>query len=117
MNIGQRLHELRTAKGFSQGDIEKRTGLLRCYISRAENGHTIPSLVTLEKLAGALEIELYQLFFEGKGKPPTALSKKTTGLDLEERALFDAFRKLNKKDQKLAVGMIGKMARTARRAM
>jgi transcriptional regulator with XRE-family HTH domain len=116
MNIGQRLYELRAAKSFSQGDIEKRSGLLRCYISRVENGHTIPSLETLEKFAGALEIELYQLFFEGEGKPATPLPKKTTGLDVEERALFDTFRKLNKKDQRLAVGMIGKMARTGQSA-
>jgi transcriptional regulator with XRE-family HTH domain len=42
MIIGVRLRELREQKQFSQGDIEKRTGLLRCYISRVENGHTVP---------------------------------------------------------------------------
>jgi transcriptional regulator with XRE-family HTH domain len=51
MVIGNRLRELREAKMFSQGDIEKRTGLLRCYISQVENNHTVPSIDTLEKLA------------------------------------------------------------------
>lgn len=51
---------------MSQGDIEQRTGLLRCYISRVENGHTVPSVETLEKLARAFKIPLYQLFYEGE---------------------------------------------------
>ncbi len=55
MIISERLRELREAKQLSQGDIEKRTGLLRCYLSRVENGHTIPAIETLEKIARALE--------------------------------------------------------------
>src|SRR6266436_573025 len=61
MIIGDRLRELREAKSLSQGDIEKRTGLLRCYISRVENGHTVPAVETLEKMARALELPLYHL--------------------------------------------------------
>ena len=64
MLIGQRLREIREAKNLSQGDIEKRTGLLRCYTSRVENGITIPSIETLEKYARALEVPLYRLFHE-----------------------------------------------------
>src|SRR5215471_19174948 len=70
MVIGRRLRNLREEKNLSQGDIEKRAGLLRCYISRVENGHTVPSLETLERLAAALEVPLYQLFYEGDGPPP-----------------------------------------------
>jgi transcriptional regulator with XRE-family HTH domain len=66
MVIGQRLRELREAKNLSQGDIEKRTGLIRCYTSRVENGHTVPSVVTLEKYARALEVPLYKLFHDGE---------------------------------------------------
>jgi transcriptional regulator with XRE-family HTH domain len=62
MIIGDRLRELREVKNLSQGIIEQRTGLLRCYISRVENGHTVPSIETLEKLARALEVPMYQLF-------------------------------------------------------
>ena len=65
MIIGDRLKAVREAKKLSQGDIEKRTGLLRCYISRVENGHTVPAIETLEKMARAMEIPLYQLFYEG----------------------------------------------------
>jgi transcriptional regulator with XRE-family HTH domain len=65
MIIGERLRQLREFKKRSQGDIEKRTGLLRCYISRVENGHTVPSIETLEKFARALEVPTYQLFYEG----------------------------------------------------
>jgi transcriptional regulator with XRE-family HTH domain len=65
MDLARKLRELREWKKLSQGDIEKRTGLLRCYISRVENGHTVPSLETLEKLSRALEVPMYQLFYEG----------------------------------------------------
>jgi transcriptional regulator with XRE-family HTH domain len=65
MIIGDRLRTLREQKNLSQGQIEKRTDLLRCYISRVENGHTVPSIETLEKMSRALEIPLYQLFYEG----------------------------------------------------
>ena len=66
MVIGYRLKELRESKELSQGDIEKRTGLLRCYISRVENGHTVPAVSTLEKMARALEVPMYKLFHEGE---------------------------------------------------
>src|SRR5258708_15584297 len=69
MIIGDRLRALREEKHFSQGDIEKRTGLLRCYISRVENGHTVPAIETLEQLARALEVPMYQLFYEGEEPP------------------------------------------------
>ena len=80
MIIGDRLRELREEKSLSQGDIEKRTGLLRCYISRVENGHTVPAIETLEKMARALEVPLYQLFYEGDEPPklPNLLKRKTT---------------------------------------
>lgn len=71
MIIGDRLRAMREDKKLSQGDIEKRTGLLRCYISRVENGHTVPAIETLEKLARALEVPLYQLFYDGE-EPPAA---------------------------------------------
>jgi transcriptional regulator with XRE-family HTH domain len=67
MLIGKRLRDLREQASLSQGDIERRTGLLRCYISRVENGHTVPSLETLERMAAALEVPLYELFYEGDG--------------------------------------------------
>ena len=69
MIIGDRLRELRETKQLSQGDIEKRTGLLRCYLSRVENGHTVPAIETLEKMARALEVPMYQLFYDGEERP------------------------------------------------
>jgi transcriptional regulator with XRE-family HTH domain len=62
MIISDRLRQLQEEKKLSRGDIEKRTGLLRCYVSRVENGHTVPAIETLEKMARALEVPLYQLF-------------------------------------------------------
>ena len=80
MIIGDRLRVLREDKKLSQGDVEKRTGLLRCYISRVENGHTVPAVETLEKLARAFEVPLYQLFYEGDEPPqvPNLLKRKSS---------------------------------------
>lgn len=69
--IGARLRQLREQRGLSQGDIEARTGLLRCYVSRVENGHTVPSLGTLERLAEALETPLYRFLYFGDDPLPT----------------------------------------------
>ena len=66
MNIGETIRNFRLQRNMSQGDIEKRTGLLRCYLSRVENGHTIPSLDTLAKIAGAMDLALSQFFDEGR---------------------------------------------------
>jgi transcriptional regulator with XRE-family HTH domain len=65
MVIADRLRALREDRHLSQGDIERRTGLLRCYISRVENGHTVPAIETLEKLAHAMEVPLYEIFYDG----------------------------------------------------
>jgi transcriptional regulator with XRE-family HTH domain len=122
MVIGTRLRSLREERKFSQGDIEKRTGLLRCYISRVENGHTVPSIETLEKLAAALEIPLYQLFYEGEEPPPLPnLSKRTSteelALDAEaikENRFFEKVRrllsKIDEKDRQLLLYMAQKLA-------
>ena len=73
MDMGERLKQFRELRGLSQGDIEERTGLLRCYVSRVENGHTVPAIETLEKLARALEIPLYQLFYEDEDARPSII--------------------------------------------
>jgi|SRR5580704_4805809 transcriptional regulator with XRE-family HTH domain len=68
MKIGRKLRELRVAENLSQGDIEERTGLLRAYTSRVENGHVSPSIATLEKYARAFDVPLYTLFYDGPRK-------------------------------------------------
>ena len=79
MNIGETIRNFRLQKSMSQGDIEKRTGLLRCYISRVENGHTVPAVATLEKMARALEVPMYRLFHEGEAAVSIRTSKRPEG--------------------------------------
>ncbi len=79
MIIGDRLREIRESKNLSQGDIQDRTGLMRCYISRVENGHLIPAMENLEKIAHALEMHLYQVFYEGDDLPPMPPTKYSNG--------------------------------------
>ncbi len=78
MPIGLKIRQMREEKGLTQGDIENASGLLRGYISRVENGHTVPSIETLEKFAAALDVPLYRLFWpDGDGS--TELSVATSG--------------------------------------
>ncbi len=80
MLIGDRLRELREEKKLSQGDIENRTGLVRPYISRVEHNHSVPTIETLEKFARALEVPMYELFYDGDEppKPPILPKRKTS---------------------------------------
>ena len=117
---------MREEKKLSQGDIEKRTGLLRCYISRVENGHTVPAIETLEKMARAMEVPLYQLFYDGE-EPPKVLNlpKRKNGDDVswgssgKDARMLDNFRRLLKRtsesDRKLLLFMARKMARPTNR--
>lgn len=82
MVIGERLRALREERNLSQGDIEKRTGLLRCYISRIENAHNVPAIETLEKCARALGVPLYQFFYDGDERPKAPdLPKHKSAID------------------------------------
>jgi transcriptional regulator with XRE-family HTH domain len=79
MIIADRVRQLRTERELSQGDIERRTGLLRCYISRVEGGYTVPSFETMEKFARALEVPMYQLFYDGEEPPKVPILRKSSG--------------------------------------
>lgn len=124
MKIGEVIRNIRLERGMSQGDIENRTGLLRCYLSRVENGHTLPSLDTLGKIAGALEVPLSQFFVEPApdeeaGLPPlrrderrflAQVRRSASSLDENGRALLLAIIK------KMAAGIgenLEKAAETA----
>lgn len=113
MNIGSTIRGYRQQKGMSQGDIEKRTGLLRCYLSRVENGHTVPSLETLQKIAGALELPLSQFFAEEvvtRDLPPMNLSEDEIRF-LTQIQRYSAH--LSQSDRKLLLAMVRKFAQTA----
>src|SRR5579862_4015225 len=101
MIIGDRLRAIREQKKLSQGDIEHRCGLLRCYLSRVENGHTVPAIETLEKLARAMDVPLHQIFYEGaEGPKPPILPKRAVPDEIpwgsygKEARILDDFRRL-----------------------
>jgi transcriptional regulator with XRE-family HTH domain len=118
MLINERLKELREAKGFSQGEIERRTGLLRCYTSRVENGHTVPNLETLEKYARALEVPLYKLFHDGKSSAESLKLLEATDPEWGEnkkefrelRLFAKAMSRMNDREQRLLLYVASKLA-------
>lgn len=114
VNIGEVIRSYRNDRGLSQGDIERRTGLLRCYLSRVENGHTVPSLETLAKIAEAMEINLAD-FFPGADTAQDRETKRILGeLSEEEIRFLGDIKKysstLTEEDKKLVLAMIRKMA-------
>ena len=122
MIIGDRLRELREQKQFTQGEIAKRTGLLKPYISRVENGHSVPGLETLEKFARALEVPMHQLFLDVQGAPKlphlpkrTAASDRLWGSSGREARLpatfCRLFKRMDESDLGILLFMAQKMAR------
>jgi transcriptional regulator with XRE-family HTH domain len=115
--IGQKVKALSEQKNMSQGDIEKRTGLLRCYVSRVENGHTVPSIDTLERLARALEIPMYRFFTDddhvkkpnipAEGRLSRAANSKQ---ERELRAFAKCFSRMDDKNRGLLIHLASKMA-------
>jgi len=125
MVIADRLRALREVKQLSQGAIEKRTGLLRCYISRVENGHTVPAIETLEKLARAMEVPLYQLFYDGEQLPKAINLPKMKIADQaawgsmgKDARVLGRFRtllsRIEEPDRRLLLHMAQEMARPTR---
>jgi transcriptional regulator with XRE-family HTH domain len=117
MVIAERLKALREQKDLSQGDIEKRTGLIRCYISRVENGHTVPAIETLEKFARALDVPMYQLFYEGEKPPKPNLpipADEGWGSNAREARMLDRFRRVlastDESDRNLLLTVARKMS-------
>ena len=124
MDVGNRLKEFRELKGLTQSEVEERTGLLRGYISRVENGHTVPTLETLERFARALDMPLYQLLYEGE-KPPRPLQAQ--GEDMDDWAsqgkgrrffskLQNAIQKMSVSDRALLLCMAAKIVGKRSRA-
>jgi transcriptional regulator with XRE-family HTH domain len=112
INIGATIRDFRLQRGMSQGDIEKRTGLLRCYLSRVENGHTVPSLETLQKIAASLEMPLSQFFSDEPVKEAYGLSLAEDDIRfLTQIQRYAA--NLSESDRKLLLAMVRKFAATA----
>lgn len=121
MIVGERLRSVREQKELSQGDVEKRSGLLRCYISRVENGHTVPAVETLEKLARALEVPMYELLYEGEEPPKSQLPAGKPGQKLWGssgkdarylRKLQQCLARMNEEDRNLLLFTVSKMSKS-----
>lgn len=85
MKVGISIRDLRQKRGLSQGDLERRTGLMRCYISRVENGHTVPSIETLSRIARALEAQLVDLFLGADSPADTGGTAEATAQEFLEQ--------------------------------
>ena len=124
MIVGERLRVLRESKNLSQGDVQKRTGLMRCYISRVENGHTVPAVETLYKFARALEVPMYRLFYEDLDTPGTPDHPSFAKLDDESvrggrhaTRFIHLLAAMTERNRQLLLSMARRMARDKRRSV
>lgn len=121
MYLAERMRQIRESKKLSQGDIQNRTGLLRCYISRVECGHCVPVVETLEKIAQALEVPLYQLFYEegplSEAPAPTKNAKEDWASRGKGLRMFTRIRKaaarMNERDRYLLLHLATRMSQCA----
>jgi transcriptional regulator with XRE-family HTH domain len=122
MEIGRRLKELRESRNLSQGDIGVRSGLLRCYTSRVENGHTVPSVDTIAKYANALGIPLFAFFpnEENVRRVEPSLPSKDSdwGATLRQRfqnhKIITALTKMNEGDRQLVLALVQRLTKAKR---
>ena|SRR5712671_6071285 len=118
MIVGERLRAVRESKKLSQGHIEKETGLLRCYVSRVENGHTTPSIETLEKWVRSLDITMSQLFADNGEDAKALVALKANRAPKLDRAAQNslrrveaAFARMNKRDIDIITSMARQFAK------
>jgi transcriptional regulator with XRE-family HTH domain len=125
MTIGHRLRALREARHFTQEEIRKRTGMLRPHISRLENGHTVPSVKTLERMARALEVPINKIFLGVEQSSPVSpiplipdAPEITFGRTASERRVLTQFHRLlaaiSPTDRRLLFALAKKMAHRAK---
>ncbi len=108
MNIGKRLRQIRLNRGLSQGDIEKRTGIFRCYVSRVETGHIVPMLPMLENWAKSMGVPLYEVFIEEKSRDKAAISLPVTPF---EKQLFLLLQRTDSKSRRLFLSVATTLAK------
>jgi transcriptional regulator with XRE-family HTH domain len=116
MNLGESIRKIRQLKGLSQGEMQKRTGILRSYLSRVENGHTVPSLATLQRLASAMGVALADFFAadgEGAAAAAPAVGDGASEYLVE---LKNYLPQLSAQQRQELLDMVKDMAQTVRRS-
>jgi transcriptional regulator with XRE-family HTH domain len=99
MDIGKRLRELRLARGISVADLEGRTRMPQDRIAAVEEGTETPALDALEAWAGALGVEMHELFLADERSPSPRQRDSVGTLSAREKKLIKLFRSLAKADQ------------------
>ena len=114
MNLGESIRKIRLAKGLSQGEMQKRTGILRSYLSRVENGHTVPSLATLSRLASAMGVALSDFFAADGGGAASVVPVDAASEYLQE--LRSYLPQLSPQQRQELLDMVKEMAQSLRRS-
>ena len=77
------LKKWRKNRGFSQKTLAERCNAAHSYIRQIESGTGHPSFAFIEKLAGALNIEPYRLFYDETAAKSSAESKNINAIKMD----------------------------------
>jgi len=61
-SLGAAIRQQRSALSISQNELARKAGLHRTYISDLERGARNPSVLSLQKIAQALQVSIAKLF-------------------------------------------------------
>lgn len=79
--LGRRISEIRKIKDITQEELAEKANLTVSYISKIETGKKNPTIATIEKIAQALGVDIYQLFVSLE---PELMSNRTILEKIEE---------------------------------
>lgn len=93
MNIGNRIRELRLAKGLKVIELAQKAHISQPYLSDIEKGRTTPSIDKLTSICEALNISLGEFFGQPTDLPPDLLQLIETAKKLtpEERKALNEY--------------------------
>lgn len=87
--LGRRMKEIRTVRDMTQEKLAEKARISTRYLSRLELGEQSPSIRTVERIADALGVEIWELFAfaqEGSIKDLQSTARKLLG-ELDEKTL------------------------------
>jgi transcriptional regulator with XRE-family HTH domain len=75
-DFGVTVRQLREGKGWSQEELAERSDLNRSYVGEIERARVIPSIVTAQKLATALGINMVGLLMRCEQLEQSRLARR-----------------------------------------
>ncbi len=90
LGIGGKIRDLRQRRRYTLQDLSAKTGLSKPLLSQVENGHVMPPVATLLKIARALEVNISYFFQEEEQEQKVSVTRASERKRLSRRSHQDA---------------------------